>query len=151
MGKPAAAGVIPEIRPINGYEEFRQALRVRVAVFVDEQGGPLTDEPDAWDSAARQFVVIDGERVVGTARIYHPARGVAKIGRVCLLPEYRGIGWGKQLMAALLQHAWALGVREVMLDAQTAAIPFYERFGFVPVGEDFMDAGIPHRRMRRDR
>lgn len=148
MSHPAPGPALPEIRPVETIEEFQAALRVRVAVFVDEQGGPLTDEPDAWDSAARQFVVLDQGWIVGTARIYHPSRGIAKIGRVCLLPPYRGLGWGKHLLAELLRHSRALGVREVMLDAQTAAIPFYERFGFVPEGEDFMDAGIPHRRMR---
>ena len=33
-------------------------------------------------------------------------------------------------------------------DAQSAAVSFYEPFGFVPEGDEFLDAGIPHRRMR---
>ncbi len=149
MSNPFQGPAAPEIRPVADDEEFQAALRVRIAVFVDEQGGPLSDEPDAWDPAARQFVVLDRAQVVGTARVYHPIPGVAKIGRVCLLPEYRGVGWGQQLLAELLRYTRTLGVPEVMLDAQTAAMPFYERFGFVPEGEDFMEGGIPHRRMRQ--
>ena len=41
------------------------------------------------------------------------------------------------------------GLREVQLNAQTQALPFYERFGFTPEGEEFDDAGIAHRSMRR--
>jgi predicted GNAT family N-acyltransferase len=138
----------PTIRPIRDYLEFQAALDVRIAVFVDEQGGPLSDEPDAWDTAARHFVVVSGEKIVGTARLYQVEEGAAKIGRVALLPEYRGRGWGAELLKTLLLQARALGFREAMLDAQTHACPFYERFGFRAVGEEFLDAGIPHRQMR---
>ena len=147
--KPRSAQAMqPEIRPIHNHVEFLAALEVRVAVFVDEQGGPPEDEPDAWDSTARHWVVVSEGRIVGTARLYQPARGVGKIGRVALLPESRGRGWGRLLMEELLAQAQALGFREVILDAQSAAAAFYEPFGFAPEGEEFLDAGIPHRRMR---
>jgi len=141
------ADELPEIRPAHSAEEYRAALQVRIAVFVAEQGGPLSDEPDAWDAAARQFVVICGGKVVGTARIYHPDPGITKLGRICLLREWRSRGWGALLMQALLLHARGLGTNRIVLDAQTYALPFYERFGFVPVGEEFVDGGILHRRM----
>jgi predicted GNAT family N-acyltransferase len=47
-----------------------------------------------------------------------------------------------------MQAARARGDREVALSAQTHAIRFYERFGFVAEGEQYDDAGIPHRWMR---
>lgn len=139
----------PEIRLIQSALEWEAALRVRVRVFVEEQGGPLSDEPDAWDNRARHWVVLDGGRVVGTARVYHPEPHLAKIGRVALLPETRGRGWGERLMRALLDWSDEHGFREAVLDAQAYAVPFYERLGFVAEGEEFLDAGIPHRRMRR--
>jgi len=138
----------PEIRPATSHEEFLSALTVRVTVFVDEQGGPLSDEPDAWDAAARHFVVLARGAVVGTARVYQPQLGVGKIGRVALLRDFRGRGWGLRLLEELLAHTRALGLREVVLDAQTYAAALYARFGFAPEGEEFLDAGIPHQRMR---
>lgn len=140
--------VEPEIRPIRSHEEFLAALRVRVEVFVDEQGGPLTDEPDPWDSTAQHFIVLSEGRIVGTARLYQPERGVGKIGRVAILRAYRGRGWGVSLIEELLAQARALGFAEVILDAQVSAVPLYQRFGFQPEGNEFEDAGIPHRRMR---
>jgi predicted GNAT family N-acyltransferase len=137
----------PLIRPITGDAEFALALEVRRAVFVREQGGPLEEEPDPWDSVAEHFVVEWEGDIVGAARLYQPEPGILKIGRVCLLPAFRGRGWGALLMEALLRHAVARGPREVVLDAQTYALPFYERLGFTAVGEEFLDAGIPHRRM----
>jgi predicted GNAT family N-acyltransferase len=48
-----------------------------------------------------------------------------------------------------MQAARARGDREVLLSAQTHAMPFYERFGFVAEGGQYDDAGIAHRMMRR--
>ncbi|MFN3649102.1 MAG: GNAT family N-acetyltransferase [Armatimonadota bacterium] len=137
----------PQIRPVRGWREFELALEIRRAVFVQEQGGPPEDEPDAWDSCARHWLVLAGERPAGTARVYQPRRGLAKLGRIALLPEFRGRGWGALLMRALEQYAGSLGVTELALDAQVCAVPFYERLGYVPEGEEFLEAGIPHRRM----
>jgi predicted GNAT family N-acyltransferase len=139
---------VPEIRPARDARDRAEALRVRVAVFVDEQGGPLADEPDDWDGSARQFVLEADGGVVGTARLLVPDAAVGKIGRVALLPEYRGRGWGRMLMEEVLRAAGALGLREVRLDAQTGARPFYERLGFRAVGEEFVEAGLPHQTMR---
>jgi len=137
----------PEIRPVQSHSEYHTALQIRIAVFVTEQGGPLTDEPDAWDAAARQFVVILDGQIIGAARVYHPEPRMTKLGRICLLLEYRGRGWGELLVETLIRHAWAIGSEKVVLDAQTYALPFYERFGFIPLGEEFLDGGILHRRM----
>lgn len=137
----------PVIREADSQEEYRAALRVRIAVFVTEQGGPLEDEPDRWDRNAHHFVVLSDGQVVGTARIYQPEVGTTKVGRICLLPEYRQLGWGRRLLQVLIQAARRWGPERLVLDAQTHALPFYERFGFVARGEEFLDGGIPHRRM----
>ncbi|MEK7844300.1 MAG: GNAT family N-acetyltransferase [Pseudomonadota bacterium] len=39
------------------------------------------------------------------------------------------------------------GMQKAMLNAQMAAIKFYEKFGFQVSGEEFMEAGIPHIKM----
>ena len=45
--------------------------------------------------------------------------------------------------------AQALGYREVVLNSQTHAMPFYARAGFAPEGEEYEEVGIPHRTTRR--
>jgi len=137
-----------EIRLIRDRAEREAALAVRVAVFVREQGGPAEDEPDAWDDAARHFVVVVGGRVVGTGRLYHPAPGTAKLGRIALLPEHRGRGLGRALLTELLATARALGCHEAILDAQAGVLGFYEGLGFAAEGPVFIEGGLPHRRMR---
>lgn len=152
VGKPTLAlppvNLSPDICPVSSAEEFAAALEVRIAVFVREQGGPAEDEPDEEDAAARHFLVRDGDAVVGTARLCAAEPGVVKIGRVALLPEHRGRGWGRELMLRLLQESRRAGCSQAVLHAQVDATPFYERLGFVPEGEEFIEGGIRHRKMR---
>ena len=124
-----------------------QALR-RV-VFIDEQGVSEADEVDGLDDRAIHLLAWDGACPVGTARLL-VKDAVGKIGRVCVLPEARGLGLG----AALIRSALDVlrdqpGVAEAYLGSQSHATGFYEKLGFAVEGEEFLDAGIPHRHMRR--
>ncbi len=125
--------------------ETCQALRR--TVFIDEQGVDPDLEVDGLDSEATHLLAVKHGRPVGTARILFKGE-VAKVGRVCVLPELRGTGMGKALMmAAIAECRSRLGLSEVRLGAQTYAIGFYQALGFVAEGPEFMDAGIPHREM----
>jgi predicted GNAT family N-acyltransferase len=63
--------------------------------------------------------------------------------------DARGAGVGSLLLTALMRQAQQRGDTSVVLHAQLSARGFYERHGFTPEGEVFMDAGIEHIAMRR--
>jgi predicted GNAT family N-acyltransferase len=142
-------------------------IALRFRVFVDEQQVPAAEEIDAHDATATHLVAVaPGGVVVGTARVVldpvspagaarigreaagAPPCGAAKIGRVAVEQAWRGRGVGRRLVAAGVDVARAAGAAEAYLDAQTYALAFYERLGFCAEGPEFLDAGIPHRRMR---
>lgn len=131
--------------------DIRKSLQVREAVFVGEQNVPLELERDEHDADALHLLAIhtDTNEPVGTARIVDKGNGVAKIGRVAVLPAFRGLGIGDALMNAAIETAHTLKFAAMVLDAQLPVIAFYERFGFVAEGDIFLDAGIQHRRMTR--
>jgi len=118
---------------------------VRFAVFVEEQQVPAEIELDEFDPLSMHALAFDAQgRVLGTGRLLPDGH----IGRMAVLPQARGAGVGSALLQVLMQAARARGEREVLLSAQTHAIAFYARFGFVAEGEEYDDAGIPHRMMR---
>ncbi|MFN4153996.1 MAG: GNAT family N-acetyltransferase [Paracoccaceae bacterium] len=120
---------------------------LRRAVFIEEQGVSEADELDNKDDhAIHLLATIDG-LPVGTARLLLSG-DTGKIGRVCVLPAARGTGLGAALMrAAIAELRRQPGLTRAKLGAQTHALGFYERLGFVAEGPVYDDAGIPHRDM----
>lgn len=119
---------------------------IREQVFVVEQQVPSTLEWDGRDADCVHLLAydIDGN-AIGTARMQ--ANG--HIGRMAVLPDWRGQGVGGALLQMLIERAAAHGLAEVYLHAQTQAAGFYHQHGFIASGDEFEEAGIPHVRMSR--
>lgn len=121
---------------------------VRRAVFIQEQRVPEELEWDEADASALHVLALDGDsHAIGTGRLLQ-AHGMGHIGRMAVLREWRGQGVGTAILNALIATARERGLTEVVLNAQTHALGFYARSGFAAEGDEFPDAGIPHRRMR---
>lgn len=116
---------------------------IRYAVFVEEQRVPLELELDNEDAGASHFLLFLEERAIGTARLLPDG----SIGRVAILAQYRGRGFGRILMLEVMDHARRTGMSKLTLSAQTHALEFYRRLGFRPCSSTYMDAGIPHQDM----
>jgi predicted GNAT family N-acyltransferase len=123
----------------------RDALRrVRLAVFVQEQGVPEELEWDSDDAGALHLLGLSAEGApIATARLLPSGQ----IGRMAVLPQWRGRGVGTALLRQVLVLALGRDGPQPFLNAQVGALGFYERQGLVAVGEVFEEAGIPHRRM----
>ena len=103
-------------------------------------------EWDGFDAQSRHVVATADGVPIGTGRLLPDGQ----IGRMAVLREWRGQGAGSALLTGLMEIARALGMGRVLLNAQVQALPFYLGHGFQVEGEEFNDAGIPHRRMWRD-
>jgi predicted GNAT family N-acyltransferase len=129
--------------------KFRDALLVRQAVFVEEQGIDPEIEVDEYDGICWHALAYLGDQVVGTARLVTLDRFTAKIGRVAVLGEARGRGIASALMRLLEDYAKREGLTRAVLDSQFQVIPLYEKLGYEAEGEPFLDAGIVHKRMTK--
>ncbi len=118
---------------------------VREAVFIREQGIAPELEWDGLDEACRHALVLSAQgEAIGCGRIMTDGH----IGRIAVLPKWRKQKVGTAIMEALLDYARAHDYPQVDVDAQTYAVPFYRGFEFVEEGAVFMDAGLPHIKMR---
>ncbi|MGY0023357.1 GNAT family N-acetyltransferase [Streptomyces sp. cg35] len=132
---------------------------VRRDVFVTEQGVPEELEYDAYDAGAVHVLAVREDGVpLGAGRLLTGdaaavknggAVDVGALGRLAVAKAARGSGIGAVLVRAIEEAARERGLRAVDLHAQTHALGFYERLGYVAYGPEFPDAGIPHRAMRK--
>lgn len=132
---------------------------VRKEVFVGEQGVPEDIEYDVYDAGALHVLAVREDGLpLGTGRLLYGEAAAAKtdgdlsvgsLGRLAVTREARGLGVGAALVQAIEDAARARGLTAVDLHAQTHALGFYERLGYVAYGTELPDAGIPHRAMRK--
>ncbi|WP_068636562.1 GNAT family N-acetyltransferase [Thauera butanivorans] len=123
-----------------------RVVPLRMRVFVVEQGVPAEIELDEFDPQSRHAIATDaGGGVVATGRLLPDGH----IGRMAVDAAWRGCGVGGAVLEALVAEAGAGGMAQALLNAQVQALDFYRRHGFEEYGEVFIEAGIPHRAMRR--
>lgn len=120
-------------------------LTVRREVFVVEQQVPEEIEVDEHDPVSLHFLAVDSTGLpIGTARLLSNGR----VGRMAVLADWRRSGVGRALLTEVIATARHRGDTRLFLHAQVHSIPFYESLGFSVCGEEFEEAGIPHREMQ---
>ncbi|RZJ63683.1 MAG: GNAT family N-acetyltransferase [Flavobacterium sp.] len=131
--------------------ELYQLLQLRSNVFVVEQDCVYPDLDGKDEKAIHLLGMFEG-KVAAYCRIFEPGYYFdnASIGRVVIGAQYRDRKWGHILMqeaiAAILE---AYNTTSVTISAQLYLKKFYEGHGFVQVGEEYLEDGIPHIRMER--
>ncbi len=153
--------IVKAFKKENDLTLFEEAQKIRFNVFVDEQNVSPNHEIDALDDTATHFVVMasalenDTEDTalfdfLATGRMFpesaHPDK--VRLGRMAVKKAYRGQGLGSVLIKAILKKAKTQGYKEAVCGAQTHALKYYEKFGFVAEGKEFLEENIPHFLMR---
>lgn len=130
--------------------EFASAMEIRTKVFVVEQRVPAELERDEFDELATHVLLLADGEAVATGRIFADplAADTARLGRVAVLKEYRGLKFGQVIIARLLEEIRKRQqFNRVLIHAQSAVVDFYARFGFKKLGDEFFEAGIAHYEM----
>ncbi len=128
--------------------ELYDILALRAAVFVVEQHCPFNDvdgkDKYAWHCLGQNE---EGELLAYTRlfakNIYY--ENFVSIGRVVTSPLVRGQGLGQILMQKSIDYCFQLyGKEPIKIGAQVYLLKFYESFGFVSTGENYLEDGIAH-------
>ena len=149
------------IKPFNELTplELYDVLQLRQTVFVVEQNCPYLDA-DGKDVKAFHVLGYNNnsssgstQQLVATSRLL--PSGISydevSIGRVATHPSVRMTGVGKELMEYSLKYSEILfGKQPIRIGAQKYLKRFYESFGFVDVGKEYLEDGIPHLIMLRN-
>lgn len=126
--------------------ELPALLALRHEVFVVGQGVPPELELDELDAVSDHAVALVDGAVVGTGRLLPSAT----IGRMAVAESSRRLGIGAAVLECLEQRAKERGFAVVELHAQVHAAGFYDKAGYSPYGEVYLEAGIEHQSMRKE-
>jgi len=122
-------------------------LRLRQEVFVVEQNCPYLDADDKDQLSLHVLGIDENKNLQCYARILPEGivyDNYASIGRILTGPYCRGTGEGARLVAKSIEICKENFSAPIKISAQVYAKVFYERFGFVTVGEEYLEDDIPH-------
>lgn len=142
---------IVEITAADTHELRRRILRAGTPTDVVVWDGD--DEPDTFHLGVRG---PDGALVAISSwmsRRYpdRPAEVAYQLRGMATDPSRRGTGVSSTMLLAGLGRCTEAGATLVWARARVAALSFYERHGFEPVGPEYTDltTGLPHRDILR--
>ena len=133
-----------KIEVLRAESEWQRAgaYSVRIQGMNRQHHIPLREEFDEHDGdGTRYIVLLDDGYPVATCRFYEIGAGRVALGRVVVLPEYRGRGLGRMVVEEAERWIDELGFREVVIDSRTVAVPFYEKLGYVSVDGSMVKSG----------
>ncbi|WP_148639217.1 GNAT family N-acetyltransferase [Aquimarina longa] len=132
--------------------ELYEILRLRAEVFVVEQDCVYQDI-DNKDQKALHVIGYKDQKIVAYTRVFDAGYyfDSASIGRVVVAETERKYGYGhsliKESINAIEEH---FNTKKIKISAQVYLIKFYKIHGFIPIGEEYLEDGIPHIAMIRE-
>jgi len=130
-----------EIKTIN---EFIDAIRIRVDVFIKEQKCEPGWEPDEEDKNSKQFIALVDKKIVSTARARKTGDKEFKIERMATIKEFRNKGITKGLVEFIVDLVKDLSPKKIWMQSQVRAQGFYEKCGFEAASKPYDLYGIGH-------
>ncbi len=129
--------------------EYLQTVALRHRVLRDTLGIPYSPEIYAHEETDHHLSYWQDGEPRACLVMTPKSAGEVKLRQMAVDFPLQNQGIGTQLVQDAEEFARAQGYTEIMLHARGYAIPFYEKLGYVPEGEEFTEVGIPHRRMRK--
>ena len=128
---------------VLGTKGLEETAFIRSIVFTEEQGVPPNIEQDVYDAFAHHLIVKDGEETVGTGRLIYKDNQYL-IGRIAVLPGFRGNRLGDLIVRMLCARAFDLKADEVIVHSQVQVADFYRKIGFKGISDVYKEANIDH-------
>ena len=133
-----------KITVLRAEEEWQRAgaYSVRIQGMNRQHHISLRDEFDEHDCDGTKYIVLlDDGYPVGTCRFYELSSDCVMIGRVVVLPEYRGRELGR--MAVMEAEKWIceLGYKSICIESRVEAEGFYKKLGFERTDFEIVKSG----------
>lgn len=135
------------VKQVETEEEYQAYIEIRRKVFIEEQRVSEREEFDEFEKEATHFLAFYKKEPAATGRT-RKAKNFIKIERVATLEKFRGKGIASKLMLEMQKVAQRdYPTCQMIMHAQTEAIPFYLKLGWTPIGDYFFEANIKHQVM----
>lgn len=133
-----------------GSAEYKMECALRNEVLRLPLGLNLYDEDLAQEKDQLHFGLFDQHQQLiacVVAAPYSPTE--AKIRQMAVKAGHAGRGNGRRIIQSLEEYLADLGITRLFMHARMSAVGFYEKLGYLQVGDEFAEVGISHIRMEK--
>lgn len=134
-----------KIEVLRGEKEWQRAgaYSVRIQGMNRQHHISLREEFDEHDGEGTRYIILlDEGYPVATCRFYELDRERVMIGRVVVLPEYRGRELGRRVIAEAELWIRELGYQAIEIESRTVAAGFYRKLGYNQVDDAVIKSGV---------
>ena len=128
---------------------YQQVIELRQRILRAPLGLNIYDDDLAAEVEQLIFVFEEAQIVKGCVLMQHYDVETFKLRQMAVDIHEQGKQIGRRLIEAAELYAIQLGKKHTMLHARKVAIPFYEKLGYITVGETFYEVGLPHKKMTK--
>ena len=129
---------------LRATEEWQRAgaYSVRIEGMNRQHHISLREEFDDHDRDGTKYIVLlDDGYPVATSRFYEESSETVIIGRVVVLPDYRGRRLGELVVTEAEKWAFELGYKKIIVDSRLEAVGFYEKLGYSRCNDEIIRSG----------
>lgn len=134
-----------EIEVMRASEEWQRAgaYSVRIQGMNRQHSISLREEFDEHDCDGTKYIVLlDSGYPIATCRFYELNSETMTIGRVVVLPEYRGKALGRQVVFEAERWIKELGYNNIEIESRTVAVDFYKKLGYTEIDSSIVRSGV---------
>ena len=133
------------VKNVDWEKDKHRLKALREHVFVLEWRVPEASEFDEHDSSACHVLIVDANNdPIATGRL--TTKG--ELGRIAVKRSYRTLHVYRVLFKALLKAAKQNNLPIIKVVCNLESVSYHKSLGFIPDGQEFMDAGVPRQRLK---
>ena len=118
------------------------AYSVRIQGMNRQHHISLREEFDEHDNDGTKYIVLlDSGYPIATCRFYESGEGQVILGRVVVLPEYRGMELGRTVVEEAEHWIAECGYTEIVIESRLVAVGFYEKLGYTKTDDQIVLSG----------
>ena len=133
----------------HGSKQYQQMVKLRDDILRKPLGLSFTQEELEKEKDHLLIGAYEDDKLLACCMLVEENPRTVRLRQMAVLNDLQGKGIGKALMIFAENLARDRGYRKITMHARKNAVGFYEKMGYVRVGNEFEEITIPHYLMEK--
>jgi predicted GNAT family N-acyltransferase len=133
----------------HGSPQYQQMVKLRDDILRKPLGLVFTKEELEKEKDHLLIGAFEDDKMLACCMLVEENSKTVRLRQMAVLNDLQGKGIGKALMLFAENLARDRGYKKITMHARKNAIGFYEKMGYVRIGNEFEEITIPHYLMEK--